>query len=67
MPEKIRELIKRLKDAGFIEISGAGKDSHRKFVHDRYPDIVTISGQLGHDAKRYQEKQVNQVIEDVAQ
>jgi len=65
LPQKIRELIKKLKDAGFIEIGGAGKGSHRKFTHEKYPGAVTISGSLGDDAKQYQVKQVNNAIERV--
>ena len=50
MPQKIRDLLKALKDAGFKEIPGA----------------VTLSGKAGEDAKRYQEKQVAQAIEVVS-
>jgi len=31
----VRELIRDLKDAGFYEIPGGGKGSHRKFSHVR--------------------------------
>ena len=65
MPQKIRELIKHIKKAGFTEISNAGKGSHRKFVHLKYPGAVTISGKSGDDAKKYQEKEVKQAIEMV--
>jgi predicted RNA binding protein YcfA (HicA-like mRNA interferase family) len=65
MPRKIRDLIRDLLDAGFSEIPGGGKGSHRKFTHDRYAGAVTISGNLGHDAKPYQERQVRQAIEEV--
>jgi predicted RNA binding protein YcfA (HicA-like mRNA interferase family) len=65
MPKKIRELLKALKDAGFREIPGAGKGSHRKLVHTKYPGAVTVSGQLGADAKHYQEREVAQAIEAV--
>lgn len=65
MPQKIRDLLKALKNAGFKEISGAGKGSHRKLVHPKYSGAVTVSGNLGDDAKRYQEKQVAQAIEEV--
>ena len=65
MPQKIRDLLKALKDAGFTEISGAGKGSHRKLVHPKYSGAVTVSGKLGDDAKRYQEKQVAQAIDAV--
>ena len=66
MPQKIRDLLKALKDAGFEEIPGEGKGSHRKLVHPKYPGAVTVSGKTGDDAKRYQEKQVAQVIEMVS-
>ncbi len=66
MPRKIRELLNVLKNAGFTEISGAGKGSHRKFAHPDYPGAVTISGKVGDDAKRYQEKQVSNAIEIVS-
>jgi predicted RNA binding protein YcfA (HicA-like mRNA interferase family) len=52
-------------DAGFHEIPGGGKGSHRKFSHVRYPGAVTLSGASGDDAKHYQEKQVRQAIEQV--
>jgi predicted RNA binding protein YcfA (HicA-like mRNA interferase family) len=64
MPRKIRELIKDLQGAGFYEIPG-GKGSHRKLTHPRYHGAVTLSGQLGDDAKPYQEKQVRRAIEEV--
>lgn len=65
MPQKIRDLLKNLKRAGFTEIAGGGKGSHRTFVHPKYPGAVTVSGQVGDDAKRYQEKDVAQAIEMV--
>jgi len=65
MPQKIRELITNLKKAGFYEIYGAGKGSHRKYTHAVYYGAVTISGKLSDDAKPYQEKQVKQAIEEV--
>lgn len=65
MPRKIRSLIKDLHDAGFEQVAGAGKGSHRKFVHLLYVGAVTLSGKDGSDAKAYQEKQVKKAIEDV--
>nr|WP_222932329.1 type II toxin-antitoxin system HicA family toxin [Allochromatium humboldtianum] len=58
-------MLKNLKCAGFTEIVGAGKGSHRKFVHPNYPSVVTVSGHSGDDAKRYQERDVAQAIEMV--
>jgi len=53
MPKKIRELIQELKQAGFSEIGGGGKGSHRKFTHLRYSGAVTLSGKPNDDAKPY--------------
>lgn len=65
MPRKVRELVKDLESAGFTRVTGAGKGSHRKFVHDDYDGTVTLSGKDGDDAKKYQEKQVRLAIEEV--
>lgn len=62
MPKKIRELIKELEQAGFI--NRGGKGSHRNFVHPNVTKRVVISGQLGSDAQHYQEKSVKAAIED---
>ena len=62
MPRKIRELIADLENAGF-ENKG-GKGSHGNFAHPKVKDIVTISGQLGDDAKRYQERIVKYAVEE---
>ena len=63
---KVRDLVRDLIKAGFLEISG-GKGSHRKFTHLRYPGAVTLSGKPGDDAKPYQEKQVDRAIQEVEQ
>jgi len=55
MLRKIRELIRDLERAGFV--NEGGKGSHRNFRHP-LGLRVTISGGLGDDADRYQEKQV---------
>ena len=65
MPRKIRELVKDLSDAGFSQVAGGGKGSHRKFTHPDYSGAVTLSGRDGDDAKRYQEKQVKRAIDEV--
>jgi len=65
LPRKIRDLLKALEDAGFTEIGGGGKESHRKFTHPEYSGAVTVSGKMGDDAKRYQEKQVSIAIESL--
>lgn len=61
MPRKIRQLISDLRKAGFINVRGKG--SHRIYEHPKGP-MVVISGNLGDDAKFYQEKQVKSKIEE---
>jgi predicted RNA binding protein YcfA (HicA-like mRNA interferase family) len=61
MPKKIRELIRELKIAGFIERGGKG--SHRNLMHPSGV-VVTISGHSGDDAKPYQIKIVKEKIEE---
>lgn len=65
MTRKIKELINDLTDAGFNEIKGGGKGSHRKFTHLEYPGAVTLSGRVGDDAKHYQEREVKRAIKEV--
>ena len=65
MPRKVRDIVAELLTHGFVEIPGGGKGSHRKFVHERFPGAVTISGRSGDDAKPYQEKQVRKALEIV--
>jgi predicted RNA binding protein YcfA (HicA-like mRNA interferase family) len=62
MPRKIRELIKDLEAAGFV--NRGGKGDHRNFVHPKVTKPITISGKLGKDAKHYQEKVVQAAIEE---
>jgi predicted RNA binding protein YcfA (HicA-like mRNA interferase family) len=61
MPKKIRELIRELKFAGFIDRKGKG--SHRNFLHPS-GIALTISGKLGDDALPYQIKLVEMKIEE---
>ena len=60
MPRKIRQLIKDLEKSGFEFVPGKG--SHRKFVHPKAV-VIVISGQLGDDAHRYQERAVSEAIQ----
>ena len=61
MPIKIRELIKDLKMAGFL--NRGGKGSHRNFIHVSGV-VLTLSGKSGDDAKPYQIKLVRQKIKE---
>ena len=56
MARKVRELIAELENYGFV--NRGGKGSHRNFTHPRVARPVTISGNPGDDAKKYQEKAV---------
>lgn len=62
MPPKVRELIADLERAGFV--NRGGKGSHRKFVHPNVTKPVVMSGDLGDDAKHYQVRAVQLVIEE---
>ncbi len=59
MPRKIRDLIRDLERAGFVDRGGKG--SHRNYLHPK-GSKVTISGNLGDDARPYQEKAVQQAL-----
>jgi len=62
MPNKIRELIRDLSRAGFVNRSSKG--SHRNFTHPKGTKIA-LSGNPSHDAKQYQEREVKKAIREV--
>ena len=62
MALKIRDLIRQLEAAGFV--NRGGKGSHRNFVHPRVIKPITISGKRSHDAKQYQARAVEAAIEE---
>jgi predicted RNA binding protein YcfA (HicA-like mRNA interferase family) len=62
MPRKIRDLIRELEAAGFV--NRGGKGSHRNFVHPNVAKPITISGKPGDDAKHYQERAVKAAIKE---
>ncbi len=63
MSRKVRELIAELENHGFV--NRGGKGSHRNFTHPRVARPVTISGNAGDDAKKYQEKAAKAAIAEV--
>jgi predicted RNA binding protein YcfA (HicA-like mRNA interferase family) len=65
MPPKIRDLIRQLERAGFVNRGGRG--SHRNFTHPKVARPLTISGSSGDDAKRYQVRAVQAAIEESKQ
>ncbi len=62
MPRKIKDLIRELEKAGFV--NRGGKGSHRNFIHSK-GTVIIISGKPGDDAKPYQEKQVKLKIQEL--
>jgi predicted RNA binding protein YcfA (HicA-like mRNA interferase family) len=62
MPRKIRQLKAMLRKAGFR--SRPGKGSHTVWEHPRASRPVTLAGKDGSDAKPYQEKEVEERIEE---
>ena len=62
MPPKLREIIKELEKAGFL--NRGGKGDHRNYVHPKVAKPITISGKAGDDAKHYQIKAAKAVIEE---
>jgi len=64
MPRKLKQLIRDLEKAGFV--NRGGKGSHRNFVHADLAIPVTISGKLNDDAKQYQEKTIRSAIEELS-
>ena len=62
MPKKIRELMRELETAGFEDRGGKG--SHRNNTHPNVSKPITLSGNPGSDAKRYQERAVQRAIEE---
>jgi predicted RNA binding protein YcfA (HicA-like mRNA interferase family) len=61
MPKKLRELMKELEKAGFVDRGGKG--SHRNYLHSSGV-LLTISGQPGDDAKPYQIRLVKEKIKE---
>jgi predicted RNA binding protein YcfA (HicA-like mRNA interferase family) len=62
LARKIRDLIRDLEQAGFVDRGGRG--SHRNFVHAKVRKPVTISGNPGDDALQYQEKAVRLAVKE---
>ena len=63
MPPKVRDLVRRLEAAGFVDRGGKG--SHRNFTHPKAARPITLSGQPGDDAKHYQVLAVAFAIQEV--
>jgi predicted RNA binding protein YcfA (HicA-like mRNA interferase family) len=64
MPPKIRDLIRDLERANFV--NRGGKGGHRNYLHESGAR-ATLSGKSGNDAKPYQEREVSRAIEESEQ
>jgi hypothetical protein len=63
MPRKIRELIRDLRDAGFVLLKDRGDGDHAVYRFNSRPEItVVLDGRPGDDAQHYQEKQIRKAI-----
>jgi predicted RNA binding protein YcfA (HicA-like mRNA interferase family) len=65
VPRKLRDVIRELEGAGFVDRGGRG--SHRNFVHPKVRKPVTISGAPGDDAMYYQERAARLAIRESKQ
>lgn len=63
MPPKNTGLIAELERAGFT--SRGAKGSHRNFHHPEPRCLLTLSGGLADDAKKYQIRAVRQAVREV--
>ncbi len=64
MPRKIRQLKANLQKMGAYRISQEG--SHTKWKHPLVPTSLVLSGHDGDDAKPYQEKSVQNWLQQIA-
>jgi len=64
VPRKIRDLLKDLRQVGFVLVSG-GKGSHRKFSAKGGQVVMIVPGRDGDDAKPYLERQVQDKINEI--
>ena len=62
MVRKIRNLIRDLKDAGFVLLSNRGAGDHQLWRHAETNTTDGLDGKERDDAKPYQEKEVREAI-----
>lgn len=56
MPPKVREILSRLRQEGWVLV--AQKGGHRQFVHPRKPGRVTVSGKPSKDLPHSMRKSI---------
>ncbi len=65
MPPKLRQLKASLRKAGAYQVSQVG--SHTKWKHPHVPtSMLILSGHDGDDAKPYQEKAVQNLLQQIS-
>lgn len=67
MPRKIRELKSQIAREGFIYLPKRGKGSHERWKHPLISKTMTISGKDGDDVPLYIEKQLQQLLKEIAE
>jgi predicted RNA binding protein YcfA (HicA-like mRNA interferase family) len=50
VPPKVRQIIKRLKRDGWVQVRQSG--SHRQFQHPIFPVTITVSGNEAEDMRK---------------
>ena len=66
MPRKIRELKAQISREGFVHLPKRGKGSHERWQHPLLRKTLTIPGKDGEDVPRYLEKQLAQLLTELA-
>lgn len=64
---KNRILKSRLSQAGFVLLPRRGKGSHSVWQHLVYPIVIILSGKNNKDAKPYQVKTLNIVLQKLSE
>ena len=66
MPRKIRELKAQIAREGFVYLPKRGKGSHERWRHPLLRKTLTIPGKDGDDVPIYLEKQLAQLLIELA-
>lgn len=66
MPRKIREFKAQIAREGFVYLPKRGKGSHERWRHPLLRKTLTIPGKDGDDVSRYLEKQLAQLLTELA-
>jgi predicted RNA binding protein YcfA (HicA-like mRNA interferase family) len=67
MPRKIRELKAQIAREGFIYLPKRGKGSHERWRHPLLRKTLTVPGKDGDDVPLYLEKQLAQLLTELAE